>query len=395
MGSDSEFLSHHEREEIYFARCDGKEAARGLLPFDEVDRLITAAPMRPDTFRVVAGGREVPESMYSRVRNGVRLIDPESVLRYFRQGSTVVVNHVEWWTDSIANTCRALEDEFQLEVSCNLFVTPAAVAGLKPHWDAQDTIMLQVAGQKHWDLWKPLHPHTSGAQVIEGSKLGSPCRTITLELGSILYVPRGWIHAPYTTDHMSAHLAFIVERSTWLDALMHDARRLAHFANDTLRRSLPLRYSRAGDGLEAAEAMAAVVTLLGGLDVQKALTSYQQTQYSRSPLSRRGHLLQYLAADGTGDLADGSLDGSRWLGLTANPSARVKLGPASATSRAVNVNGSQFEVPPAVADFIEDLFARGQTLPCHQAAKLLDKGTLSELIEMGVVSLVDMESTSA
>jgi len=125
-------------------------------------------------------------------------------------------------------------------VTANAYLTPAGMSGFAPHYDDHDVFVLQLEGKKEWSLHAPLallpvEPLTR----IPDDRLGEPLRTVTLDPGDLLYIPRGFIHYARAAHTHSLHLTVGVRTWTWVDFVSTVVRSDAAF-----RRSISLDPSR-------------------------------------------------------------------------------------------------------------------------------------------------------
>ena len=87
--------------------------------------------------------------------------------------------------------------EISHPVQANAYLSPADSAGLAPHSDSHDVLVLQVEGAKRWDV----------------AELG----TVQLEPGDVLYIPRGQRHNAATAQRHSLHITIGITAVTWQD----------------------------------------------------------------------------------------------------------------------------------------------------------------------------------
>ncbi len=106
------------------------------------------------------------------------------------------------------------------------FLTPGGEQGLLHHWDQQMGVIVQIAGAKTWQLWKPVisDPMREWGEsfrvwrddFIPRWEETGPDLTIELTAGQTLLMPRGWVHNPHALGHAepSLHLTFAIRERT-------------------------------------------------------------------------------------------------------------------------------------------------------------------------------------
>ncbi|WP_435209437.1 JmjC domain-containing protein [Micromonospora sp. bgisy143] len=148
-------------------------------------------------------------------------------LRYLlNNGYTIRFGHMERITAKIHRLAKAVQQETGYSTFVHAFVTPAGEQGLRHHWDQQMTLAIQLAGEKRWNLWKPLFPapmrdyHDSSLTWQEKWRedwtAAGPDVTIDLKVGQVLVLPRGWVHDPHNIGDTedSVHLTIAIGERT-------------------------------------------------------------------------------------------------------------------------------------------------------------------------------------
>ena len=217
-----------------------------LLSLADVDHIVaTTAPRRP-AVRVVRDGEPIDPARYTRTAQvgGERvdgLVVPAQVFELFAAGATIVLQSLQRSWAPLGRFCRQLERELDHPVQANAYLTPAGAAGLAPHHDTHDVLVLQVAGQKHWVVHEPLVE--APLRHHRAARAAAAAQPVLFEAevgpGDVLYLPRGFIHAARAQASVSLHLTIGVLAHTVAD-VVHDLVRRALDADPGLRRSLPI-----------------------------------------------------------------------------------------------------------------------------------------------------------
>ncbi|CAK9021949.1 Ribosomal oxygenase 1 (Bifunctional lysine-specific demethylase and histidyl-hydroxylase NO66) (Histone lysine demethylase NO66) [Durusdinium trenchii] len=110
---------------------------------------------------------------------------------------TLVQNHVHRRHPALAKYVRLASMTFGLPGGLNSYTTPAFSTGFGYHFDPSDAIILQVQGNKSWELCaRRLTNSFSFAnltynQVPEGDEDLRNCSTVVMQEGDALYLPIG------------------------------------------------------------------------------------------------------------------------------------------------------------------------------------------------------------
>ncbi|MFI6723683.1 JmjC domain-containing protein [Streptomyces atratus] len=167
------------------------------------------------------------------------------------------------------------------------FLTPPGSQGLRHHWDQQMAVIVQVAGVKRWQLWRPpveapMRDFNESWRVwrddyIPRWEAAGPDLEIDLKAGQSLLLPRGWVHNPSVveSDEHSVHLTFAIRERTqmWLaEKLLAGA-----IANEEFRRIiLPGELDGVELGRQLTDTRAAVVRYVEGLDLTEVALAVRQ-----------------------------------------------------------------------------------------------------------------------
>jgi hypothetical protein len=109
--------------------------------------------------------------------------------------------------------CKNLEIYFGIPIRANLYMTPPFSQGFQPHYDLDDIFVLQAHGKKIWSCHndysnkKSLPNRDMDFNKSLHQPIGIPDE-IQLDLGDLLYLPRGFMHEARTEDQNSIHITF-------------------------------------------------------------------------------------------------------------------------------------------------------------------------------------------
>jgi hypothetical protein len=233
-------------------RSLGSEFVRAKLP-GWGERLLTAPRLldlltyrslsRPGQVLCLQKGVFLPPRDYLTSRNlrgeELELVDTQRVGQLLKEGCQLVVAGLEKIDPRFDVACRALQWLTGAKVYATAFLTTGDAGGFDLHVDTSDSIIIQVAGTKSWQvrgesLRAPLNEVRRGArrseQVLWQGTLGE---------GELMCVPRGYWHTATRSDQggegYSLHVTFgVVERTgmDWLRALTERACQVELFRHD-------------------------------------------------------------------------------------------------------------------------------------------------------------------
>lgn len=249
-----------------------------LLSIDGIEAMLLSGARRP-TFRLVKAGEVLaPERSTRPVRLAGQVVtdmaDLERIAAELAAGTTLVLQALQRTSSEIGSLCRQLEQETSHAVQANAYLTPPGAAGLAAHRDEHDVIVVQLEGQKAWE--------------IEG--LGH----VDLTPGDVLYLPRGTRHSARAQQEPSLHLTLGLLSTTYGAVV----RRVLSEPDALLDRPLPLGFTRGAGRArmisEMTEVLAGTAKRLESADVEPISESEAKRALTRRRPRLAGHLNEVL-----------------------------------------------------------------------------------------------------
>jgi bifunctional lysine-specific demethylase and histidyl-hydroxylase NO66 len=205
-----------------------------------VDELL--GMFRPDLslVRLVRKDDKKDPYVYRRADGG---FDADAVGKDFADGYSIVLGSVERYVRSLASLACSIEVELNFPTQVNAYITPPESQGFVTHYDEHDVLVLQIRGSKIWHLYDgaEVTPHEMLSQTpVVASALPSPT-DVHMEVGDVLYLPRGRVHAAEATSELSVHLTVGLHAPT-LHLLVTRALDALSYSDDRVHAQLPPRY---------------------------------------------------------------------------------------------------------------------------------------------------------
>ncbi len=236
------FSGYWERDYLHLER-DQSGLYDDFFSLGDVDRwLLSTRTGDPDgALLVPPGGSDVS---VQRFRAGE--LPVHRAYEALADGHTLILNQIERSWPKLSRLVECLGEVFCARIGVNAYLTPQGSRAFPLHIDSQDSFILQVSGEKVWQLHDLAH---LPAQLEYGQDLAAaplwdrleavPRRAeICLRPGDLLYLPRGMPHCAVARDASSLHLTVSITCFHWVD-LLKVAVEQASFATPSLRRVLP------------------------------------------------------------------------------------------------------------------------------------------------------------
>jgi hypothetical protein len=207
-----------------------------------VEELLELFRREPSAVRLMRGNDKKSGSESYQLVDGS--LDLVGIRNDFADGFTIVVDGVERYVRAIASLAHSIEVELNFPIQVNAYLTPPGSRGLVPHYDDHDVLVLQVQGSKIWHLYNgvDIPPHAMQRRDKAVPTDGLPLPTaLRLEVGDVLYLPRGLVHAADTDTEPSIHLTVGIHAPTALTLAIGVLYSLS-FHDDRLNAQLPPRH---------------------------------------------------------------------------------------------------------------------------------------------------------
>jgi ribosomal protein L16 Arg81 hydroxylase len=247
------FADRHWGREPLLTRAAERTPDPALFGPDAVDELLARRALRTPFLRMAREGRTLDPSTFT-LGGGVGAtigdqVSEDLVLRHFADGATIVLQALHRTWPPVADAAQQLAADLGHPVQVNAYVTPPQNRGFDDHYDVHDVFVVQVTGEKHWQVRRPVvesplrdQPWTENRDAVRRAAQAPPTIDAVLSPGDCLYVPRGWLHSATALGGTSIHLTMglhVWTRRQLADDLLRAAGKVLD-ADPAVRASLEL-----------------------------------------------------------------------------------------------------------------------------------------------------------
>ncbi|MFD9973238.1 JmjC domain-containing protein [Streptomyces sp. NPDC059017] len=236
-----------------FARgsvSDPEVVTRLLTPQRLLDMVMRRSVSNPQ-FRFFKGGEEMHPDAYLNRQvtprgQAIPMADMRRVGNHLRDGATLVLDQSNVFDPSMEVVCRALQWWSREHVQANVYLTTNDASGFDLHWDDHDVVIVQLAGEKQWEVRGASRPVP---MYRDAERNNTPSEDIvwtgTMKAGDVMHIPRGYWHAATRVGHgdgHSTHVTFGFAKRTavsWLTWLADWSRQEEIFRHDLNRWGTP------------------------------------------------------------------------------------------------------------------------------------------------------------
>jgi hypothetical protein len=282
----------------------GTQFTRGTLPDpDLVTRLLTPRrlldvlmrrSLSPPQVRCLTNSIELHPRDYitettSRRGQAIPMVDMHRLGHLLESGCTLVVDAINRWDATMEVACRSWQWWSRERVQVNTYLTTQDTAGFTLHWDDHDVVILQLAGEKSWNVRTPSRPVPMYRDAAPNSEPSNEhVWSGTLMPGDVMHIPRGyWHQATRATQGAgySLHATFGIEQRTGADWLMWLADRSRE--NEVFRHDL-IRYSPQDQHTQTQTLAMAACRLVTSTSPEEFLAAREQQQPPPRRVCTRG-----------------------------------------------------------------------------------------------------------
>ena len=199
--------------------------------------------LMPSYFTLVSQGKRVDCSSAVGTKNVQGVEVPflnKSILEdHLSRGASLVLEGLDLLDPTINEMCAAIDAVNECVFSNSVvFFSQKGGEAYRGHCDADDVLVIHLAGQKKWRIHKRQPPRQVDLNELPPEKMGPLQTELVLNPGDALFLRSGTPHQVETTGDHSLHMSFdIVDRhvdaETALDLL------LQHYRMDSAPRYVP------------------------------------------------------------------------------------------------------------------------------------------------------------
>ena len=232
------FEQHWAREGVHL-RQEGR-TFDDRFGWDAVNTILNAGDIAFPKIKVSRRDHPVPTEQFTAEAGGQRLVDGRSVLNLLHEGASFGITGADSHWPPLRTVVDCFYDALLESVHTNVYCSPANTQGFQCHFDLHEVFVLQVAGEKHWRVFKPTteSPVSSWRADESPHATTDPYLDVVLRRGDVLYVPRGHWHYAIAQDSTSLHVTVGVtcrKGTAFLDWLTGEL-----LQQSTWRRNMPL-----------------------------------------------------------------------------------------------------------------------------------------------------------
>ena len=206
---EAKFLDCFARKEVALLSGDA-DAIGHLVSIDEIGRLLANGTLQSPRIRVSRSGNTVPELVWS-TKDGP--VDVPALQGLMNKGASLIIDNLAPLVPTLLRLEHAIERKLGSQTLINAYLTEKKGGAFGAHYDNHDVLIVQVLGEKTWELFAPTERPADSRREWRQS-LPHPKDVIVerqLRAGQMLLIPRGtWHRASVNDGAMSLHLTVTI-----------------------------------------------------------------------------------------------------------------------------------------------------------------------------------------
>jgi hypothetical protein len=169
--------------------------------------------LHPDWVYLKLDGKRVElekSCFYKTVQNKqLNFMDKEVLSNEINKGAAVVLEGIDVLDSNINEFVARLDDSLPCVLSnSEVFFSQEDNEAYEGHCDADDVLVVHLAGKKTWQLFQPQQRRYAGIQKLSDQQLGPVMQEVSMRPGDALYLRAGVPHRCITNAPFSLHMSF-------------------------------------------------------------------------------------------------------------------------------------------------------------------------------------------
>lgn len=204
-------------------KCNMQLDASEILTLAELQEIINTRRLSFPRCRLVRSGKPLPPGDYNERKQAVlgesitKLVT-NKVMHHLNSGATLAIDFAEDLSLKIKSIGDAISHQFLERTGATIFFSMGDEKGFTTHWDNSDVLVFQLSGKKRWKIYHPTLESPVEENKAEMSiPEGQPSDDFILNSNEMLYIPRGYWHAPEPCGAHSLHISFAFRKRNGID----------------------------------------------------------------------------------------------------------------------------------------------------------------------------------
>ena len=180
---------------------------------DDLQRHLNNPLLQPEWLHMKRDGRRIELEkfcFYKTVQNRqLNFMDKQIVNDEIANGAAAVLEGIDILDSSVNDFVTRLDESLPCVLSnAEVFLSQQGNEAYEGHCDADDVLVVQLAGRKTWHLFKPQQRRYADIQNLSDERLGPVMHELQMRPGDAIYLRAGVPHRCLTSAAYSLHMSF-------------------------------------------------------------------------------------------------------------------------------------------------------------------------------------------
>ena len=204
---EADFLALLRERKLAFLPGCGARRFETLLNWETLNHLLDSGTFPLAALRVMRESVSIPTNIY--VRHG--RVDAAALSKLLDRGVSLIFNLLDEYAPALRTLCKNIARTTSERVCAAAVITSGRGGAFKCHYDTEDSVILQVAGTKHWKVFNfPVVNPVPGMAERSPPEGLTPIFDQMLQPGDLLFVPAGYWHHCENGPHRSLHVTITI-----------------------------------------------------------------------------------------------------------------------------------------------------------------------------------------
>lgn len=208
--TDQQFFEEYFEKKVLHIERDQAQYFDPIINLGDIDdHMATGKPHFPNINLRRSGGAKAHQPWLTFPSIGDKApIDVDTVYKELAAGQTLILNAFQHKLPKLHKFLNEQGNSWSIRMSANVYVTPAGNQGFEWHYDNHDVLVLQIEGSKNWEILHepPFLPDTNYKGHSTPPEQTDNAKTLTMQAGDVLYLPRGIYHKAIANNTSSVHI---------------------------------------------------------------------------------------------------------------------------------------------------------------------------------------------
>ena len=179
----------------------------------DLQRHLNNPLLQPDWLSLKQDGDrvEIEKFCFSKSvqRRQLKFIDKDVINNAIDKGASVVLEGIDLLDAGVNEFVARVDNSLPCVLSnAEVFFSQQDNEAYDAHCDADDVLVVQLAGKKTWNLYAPQQRRYSGIENLSSEQLGPVTEEFTMRPGDAIYLRAGVPHCCITNAPFSLHMSF-------------------------------------------------------------------------------------------------------------------------------------------------------------------------------------------